>query len=41
LKVSAPVEGVLLVASWFRRFPQERRRALTPEQALGKPLPGA
>jgi excinuclease ABC subunit C len=38
LKVSAPVEGVLLVASWFRRFPQERRRALTPEQALG-PLP--
>lgn len=35
LKASAPVEGVLLVASWFRRFPLERQRALTPEQALG------
>lgn len=34
LKVSAPVEGVLLVASWFRRFPQERQRAMTPERAL-------
>ncbi len=34
LTATAPVEGVLLVASWFRRFPEERKRAMTPEQAL-------
>jgi excinuclease ABC subunit C len=26
----AEVDGVLLVASWFRRYPEERKRALTP-----------
>jgi excinuclease ABC subunit C len=28
------VDGVLLVAAWFRRYPEERARVLTPEQAL-------
>jgi excinuclease ABC subunit C len=28
------VDGVLLVAAWFRRYPGERARVLTPEQAL-------
>jgi excinuclease ABC subunit C len=27
------VDGVLLVAAWFRKYPQERTRVLTPEQA--------
>jgi hypothetical protein len=25
---------VLLVSAWFRKYPAERARALTPEQAL-------
>jgi excinuclease ABC subunit C len=28
------LDGVLLVASWFRRYPDERLRTLPPEQAL-------
>ncbi len=28
------LDGLLLVAAWFRRYPQERQRLLTPEQAL-------
>ncbi len=28
------VDGVLLVAAWFRRYPEERTRVLAPEQAL-------
>jgi hypothetical protein len=28
------VDGVLLVAAWFRKRSQERERVLTPEQAL-------
>ena len=28
------VDGVLLVAAWFRRYPEERGRVLAPEQAL-------
>lgn len=27
------VDGVLLVSAWFRKYPEERARALTPEQA--------
>jgi len=27
------VDGVLLVAAWFRKYPQERARVLAPEQA--------
>jgi excinuclease ABC subunit C len=30
------VDGVLLVAAWFRKRPQERERVLTPEQALAR-----
>lgn len=32
------VDGMLLVSSWFRKFPQERNRALTPAQALHRCL---
>ncbi len=28
------LDGLLLVAAWFRRYPQERQRLLTPDQAL-------
>jgi excinuclease ABC subunit C len=28
------VEGVLLVAGWFRRYPEERKRVLQPEEAM-------
>jgi excinuclease ABC subunit C len=28
------IDGMLLVSAWFRKFPRERRRALTPEQAM-------
>jgi excinuclease ABC subunit C len=28
------VDGVLLVAAWFRKHPEERERVLSPEQAL-------
>jgi excinuclease ABC subunit C len=28
------VDGVLLVAAWFRKYPEERARVLAPEQAL-------
>jgi excinuclease ABC subunit C len=28
------VDGVLLVAAWFRKYPEERGRVLAPEQAL-------
>jgi hypothetical protein len=28
------VDGVLLVAGWFRRHPEERERTLAPEAAL-------
>jgi excinuclease ABC subunit C len=28
------IDGVLLVAGWFRRHPAERQRTLTPEEAL-------
>jgi excinuclease ABC subunit C len=28
------VDGVLLVAAWFRRYPEERTRVLSPQQAL-------
>lgn len=28
------VDGMLLVSAWFRKFPKERKRTLTPEQAL-------
>ena len=27
------IDGVLLVAAWFQKHPEERARALTPEQA--------
>jgi len=27
-------EGVLLVDAWFRKYPQERKRIMTPEQAI-------
>jgi excinuclease ABC subunit C len=30
------IDGVLLVAAWFRRYPEERTRILTPEQALSR-----
>jgi hypothetical protein len=30
------VDGVLLVAGWFRRYPEERARVLAPEQALAR-----
>jgi excinuclease ABC subunit C len=30
------IHGLLLVASWFRRYPAERERALTPAQALAR-----
>jgi excinuclease ABC subunit C len=30
------VEGVLLVAGWFRRYPQERARVLQPADALAR-----
>ncbi len=30
------VEGVLLVASWFRRYPEERKQALRPDEAMGR-----
>lgn len=28
------IDSVLLVAAWFRRYPQEQQRLLTPQQAL-------
>jgi excinuclease ABC subunit C len=28
------IDGVLLVGAWFRKYPEERARVLTPEQAL-------
>mgnify|MGYP000899218084 CR=1 FL=1 len=28
------MDGMLLASAWFRKFPKERRRALTPEQAV-------
>jgi excinuclease ABC subunit C len=28
-------DGLLLVASWFRRYPQQRKRVLQPSEALG------
>jgi excinuclease ABC subunit C len=31
---AAEVDGVLLVAGWFRRYPEERARTLTPAEAL-------
>jgi excinuclease ABC subunit C len=31
---SEEIDGVLLVASWFRRHPEERRRVILPRQAL-------
>ena len=27
------IEGVLLLASWFRRYPEERQRVLPPARA--------
>jgi hypothetical protein len=30
------VDGVLLVAGWFRRHPAERERVLEPEAALAR-----
>jgi excinuclease ABC subunit C len=30
------LEGVLLVASWFRRYPEERQRVLQPGEALAR-----
>jgi excinuclease ABC subunit C len=33
------VDGVLLVAAWFRRYPQEQARVLAPEQALARCAP--
>jgi excinuclease ABC subunit C len=30
------LNGMFLVASWFRRYPQERRHLLRPEQALSR-----
>src|SRR5262249_21642126 len=28
------IDGMLIVASWFRRFPKERGKVLSPEEAL-------
>src|SRR5262249_11145703 len=33
-EVADKVEGVLLVAGWFARYPEERQRVLTPAAAL-------
>jgi excinuclease ABC subunit C len=48
LESAEHLEGVLLVASWFRRYPAERGRAWPPEEVLGRcrglmesPLPAA
>jgi hypothetical protein len=30
------VDGVLLVAAWFRRHPEERARVLGPAEALAR-----
>jgi excinuclease ABC subunit C len=35
------VDGVLLVAAWFRRHPEERRRTLKPESGLRFALAGS
>jgi excinuclease ABC subunit C len=29
-------DGLLLVAAWFRRYPQERKRVLSPQEALAR-----
>ncbi len=31
----AEMDGLFLVASWFRRYPEERQRVLAPAEALG------
>jgi excinuclease ABC subunit C len=33
---SGPLDTVFLVDAWFRKYPEERQRTLTPEQALAR-----
>ena len=32
-----PIDGMMIVASWFRKFPRERRRAIEARTALSSP----